>query len=180
MRIATWFVSFWLICCLGAPLIAQSDSDGNLEFAAGREGVVALLQYILSAEKKEIIELTYQLEPSREEYEQIFEAPYDKLVWRYHKRLRRYADVRVHPILKKQTEFLLWSATTEELQLYEGEARNFPGGYREMAVYMKPGITFYRFKFVEPGRKLGSAFDVLIYIEGHWRLFHRPWAVLVE
>lgn len=180
MRIATWFVSFLLGCCLGGPLIAQSGGDGDLEFAAGREGVVALLQYILSAEKKEITELTYQLEPSREEYEQIFEAPYDRLVWRYHKRLRRYADVRVHPILKNQTEFLLWSATTEELQLYEGEARNFPGGYREMAVYMKPGITFYRFKFVEPGRKLGSAFDVLIYIEGHWRLFHRPWAVLVE
>lgn len=180
MRIATCLLTYALMCCLGAPLIGQSEDDGDLAFEEGREGVVALLRHILSANKKEITELTYQLEPSREEYEQVFKAPYDKLVWRYHKRLRRYADVRVHPILKKQTEFLLWSATTEQLQLYEGEARNFPGGYREMATFMKPELTFYRFKFVEPGRKLGSAFDVLIYIDGHWRMFHRPWTVLVE
>lgn len=160
--------------------VLRAQQEAEVTFSEGREGVEEMLVYILSASKREIIDLTDRLQPTREEYELVFDAPYDKEVWRYHKRLRRFADVVVHPILKKQTAFLLWSATTEQLRDYEGEARNFPGGYREMAAYMKPGLTFYRFKFVEPGRKLGSAYDALIYLDGNWRIFHRPWTVMVD
>jgi hypothetical protein len=39
-------------------------------------------------------------------------------------------------------------------------------------------LKIYRFKFVEPGKDLGMAFDGLIYVNGHWRIFPKPWRAL--
>ena len=77
-----------------------------------------------------------------------------------------------------QTELLLWKATTEELNAGTGDAKQFPGGYQEIAKHLKPGVTWYRFKFVEPGETLGMAFDGLACINGRWTIFPKPWRVL--
>ena len=37
----------------------------------------------------------------------------------------------------------------------------FGGGYAKLASHLAPGVVLYRFKFVEPGRDLGMAFDGL-------------------
>jgi hypothetical protein len=78
----------------------------------------------------------------------------------------------------KQTELLLASATTEELQAKTGQSSEFPGGYAKVASKLKPGLVFYRFKFVEPGKKLGMAYDGLVYVNGHWAIFPKPWRLL--
>ena len=77
-----------------------------------------------------------------------------------------------------QTELLLWNATSEELNEGTGDAGQFPGGYQEAAKHLKPGVTWYRFKFVEPGKTLGMAFDGLACINGRWTIFPEPWRVL--
>jgi hypothetical protein len=74
-----------------------------------------------------------------------------------------------------QTELLLASATSEELKAGSGEAKEFPGGYTKIAAKLKPGLVFYRFKFVEPGKKIGMAYDGLVHVNGHWAIFPKPW-----
>ena len=80
-----------------------------------------------------------------------------------------------------QTELLLSSATSEELQKWTGNAKDqFPGGYEKIGPSIADGFTFYRFKFVAPGAKLGMAFDGLVHVNGHWRLFPKPYRVFEE
>jgi hypothetical protein len=74
-----------------------------------------------------------------------------------------------------QTEVLLFSATTDELK---AGSPNCPGGYKDVAAEMKPGVTVYCFKFVEPGSKTGSAHDGLMFINGHWTISPQPWLAL--
>jgi hypothetical protein len=74
-----------------------------------------------------------------------------------------------------QTELLLYSATTEEIAGEQGDGPNFPGGYKKATLSMKPGVQWYRFKFVKPGETSGMAFDGLTKINGKWRFFPKPW-----
>ena len=77
-----------------------------------------------------------------------------------------------------QTQVLLSSATSDDLKSWTGGAAEFPGGWKEVGAQLKPGVTFYRFKFVEPGQELGMAYDGLAYVNGNWRIFPKPWRVM--
>ena len=143
-------------------------------------GVEEMLEYLLQASQKERRQFTQELRPNREDCELLFENWVAKKVYRYQRKLQRQTRITIQPLLKSQTEILLWQASASDLSTYQGEARFFPCGYHELATHLKPGYIFYRFKFVQPGRKLGSAYDVLVHVDGHWRLIHRPWTVLVE
>lgn len=76
-----------------------------------------------------------------------------------------------------QTEVKVFSATSDELKSWTGAAAEFPGGYKDVAAQLKPGVKVYRFKFVEPGQDLGMAYDGLVNVNGHWRIFPKPWRV---
>lgn len=76
-----------------------------------------------------------------------------------------------------QTEVKVFSATSDELKSWSGGASEFPGGYKDVAAQLKPGLKIYRFKFVEPGQDLGMAYDGLVNVNGHWRIFPKPWRV---
>ncbi len=77
-----------------------------------------------------------------------------------------------------QTQVLLSSATSDELKSWTGGAAEFPGGWKDVGAQLSPGVTFYRFKFVEPGQQLGMAFDGLAHVNGHWRIFPKPWRAM--
>lgn len=77
-----------------------------------------------------------------------------------------------------QTEVLVFSATSEELNGGTGGAERFPGGWKQVGPQLKPGVKFYAFKFVEPGKDLGMAFDGLTHVNGNWRIFPKPWRVM--
>ena len=78
-----------------------------------------------------------------------------------------------------QTSVLVWGATSEDLKAWRAAARDrFPGGYQKVGAHLRPGVTLYAFKFVEPGETLGMAFDGLTYVNGHWALFPKPFRVL--
>lgn len=74
-----------------------------------------------------------------------------------------------------QTQVLLYLASSEDLREGANRARQFPGGYREVAEYLQPGRVWARWKFVRPGERLGMAFDGLVWIDDHWAWFPKPW-----
>jgi hypothetical protein len=77
-----------------------------------------------------------------------------------------------------QTVSRVFGATTEQLVSGRGAALEFPGGYKRIASNLKPRLTWYAFKFVEPGKTLGMAFDGLVYVNGHWRMFPKPFRLV--
>jgi len=77
-----------------------------------------------------------------------------------------------------QTEVKISSATTEELKAGTGNASELAGGWKDAAAKMKPGLKVYRFHFLEPGKTAGMSFDGLIYVNGNWRVFPKPWRAL--
>jgi len=167
------------VVCYLLPLYLSAQQTPVPTFEGNREGLAHMLEFVLQADEETQRALTRQLTPSWEDYDEIFLPLYARDIYRFHKRLRRNADIYIHPLLEQQTEYLLWETTPAELEAYEGEARHFPGGYREFARYFQPGIKLYRFKFVEPGWHLGSSYDIMAYVNGNWKIFHRPWAVMI-
>jgi hypothetical protein len=121
--------------------------------------------------------LTKPLRPTKADLEAIFEAD-----------LAAKADVMYGPVWDSgqlvvapkpgQTEVKIASATSEEINSGVGTATELPGGWREVAGKMKPGVRIYRFKFVEPGKGSGMAFDGLVYVNGNWRIVPKPWRAL--
>lgn len=77
-----------------------------------------------------------------------------------------------------QTQVMIMSATSEELKSWTGDAKEFAGGWKDVSAQLKPGVTFYQFQFVEPGKKFGMAYDGLAYVNGNWRIFPKPWKVM--
>lgn len=162
------------------PAFGQKESARTYEFPPGREGAMQILEFLLYADEEERIDLSVQLRPDREDCDAVFTEEYARKVYRYQQRINKMARIVVQPLMEGQTDILLWEATTQDLIDYQGEARFFPGGYKEIAQYLQPDFTFYRFKFIEPGHKLGSAYDMLVYVNNHWRLIHRPWVVMFD
>ena len=148
------------------------------EFGPGKEGLNEMMVYLLQANEDERILFGTSLFPTKEDCDEVFMPEVSGKVFRYQKYLRRQAAIVIQPLAPFQTDFLIWTASTAQLKEYVEEAKYFPGGYHELAPHLKNGHTFYRIKFVQPGHKIGSAFDVLVFVNGHWRLFQRPWTVL--
>ncbi|MEL6675121.1 MAG: hypothetical protein AAFR61_23130 [Bacteroidota bacterium] len=165
---------FFLFDSLSAQKRLASDFPGS------RDGLAAMLQYIIQASPKERKALNESLKPDLEDCQAVFTPDVAQKIFRYQKKLNRTARIVIRPLMNKQTDYLLWGSNSHGLSVYEGEARYFPGGYKEISHYLQDNFVFYRVKFIEPGRKLGSAYDMLVYIDGNWRLIHRPWAALVE
>jgi hypothetical protein len=77
-----------------------------------------------------------------------------------------------------QTEVKVWSATGSDLSKGTGNAKEFPGGYKKIAKHLAPDVLFFRFKFVEPGKDTGTAYDGLAFINGRWVIAPKPWRAL--
>jgi hypothetical protein len=118
--------------------------------------------------------LTRQLRPTKADYDTIFQSELAAKADSVYTPAWDGGQMVVAP-KPNQTELKLFSASTDELKSWTGAAADFPEGYKQVAEQLKPGVKVYRFKFVEPGQDLGMAFDGLAYINGHWRIFPKPW-----
>jgi hypothetical protein len=121
--------------------------------------------------------LTYDLSPTREDCFAVFADDLAPQAIEYYAEFFRNPSAKIKPAAL-QREILLYSATVEDLKSQNEKALIFPGGYQKIAARMKPGITVYKFKFVEPGQKFGVTYDGLIFVNGHWRMFPKPWRIL--
>lgn len=76
------------------------------------------------------------------------------------------------------TELKLFKATTDDIKAWTHDVEmDFPGGYQKVKDDFKPGLTVYRWKYTKPGETLGMAYDGLIYVNGHWAWFPKPWRI---
>ncbi|UYV39283.1 hypothetical protein N4R57_09900 [Rhodobacteraceae bacterium D3-12] len=77
-----------------------------------------------------------------------------------------------------QSEILTWYATTGGLRSGSAALADFPGGYGDVRPYFIGDYPIVRFKFVEPGKTLGMAFDGLIFVGNRWVWMPKPWRAL--
>lgn len=166
-----------LVCAvlvLAAAACSKKEGGGGgdtSKYPGTEEGAKKMLTDIRTGDAAA---MTKALKPTSADYKAVFvdaaaakaESGYEKL----------WSDPKaVIGADKENTELLLSKATTEELQQGTGDASSFPGGYKRVADKFKPGLTVYRWKYVKPGEKLGMAFDGLVYVNGHWAWFPKPW-----
>jgi len=163
-----------LFCGMNSNLLHGQDIP---IFPEGKDGLLALGKYLVEASEEERRALTTSLRPLPEEYELVFKGKFAKRVRKYHRKYWRRHDPVMRPYHKAQTEPHCYVTTPDSLALYKGSAREFPGGYREIADKFQPGLILYRLRIIKPGMRLGTGFDVFVYINGNWRIFPRPWVL---
>jgi hypothetical protein len=123
--------------------------------------------------------MTKALKPTTADYRAVFGDNASKAESHYEK---LWSDPKIKiGASSENTGLLLSKATTEELKSWTGEAMtDFPGGYKRIADKYQPNLTVYRWKYVKPGETSGMAYDGLIYVNGHWAWFPKPWRMLEE
>lgn len=186
-HLASLAVAFALVGCGGTGDAARGGGTGTPPNAAGgttssakypgtQEGAKAMLAEFVKP-GADHASLSKSLRPAKADYEAVFlpelaakaEAVYGP-AW-------DGGQLVVAP-KAGQTDVLISAATSDELKGWTGAAAEFPGGWKEVGAQLKPGVTFYRFQFVEPGKDLGMAYDGLAHVNGNWRIFPKPWRVM--
>ncbi len=78
----------------------------------------------------------------------------------------------------EQTQLDVAGATPEQLSKHEGPALSCPPGYKNIADKLVSTIVVHCFRFVKPGDSGGLAGDALVYVNGHWAYFPKPFRYL--
>lgn len=159
-----------------ASCSAVGGGNSTSKFPATKDGARSLLNEFMKpdADRKK---MTMELRPTKEDYRAFYaDEPTAERAEAFYDKLWSSGDAVVAP-KEGQTELKLFSATTEQLNelVPEGEAAQFPTGMQSLASNLKPNLTIYAFKFVKPGETSGMAFEGLTHVNGHWRLFPKPW-----
>jgi hypothetical protein len=76
------------------------------------------------------------------------------------------------------TELQIVGVRPEELRAGTGQAALCPSAWKWASRHMKPGVVMYCFKLVKPGESEGQARDGLIYVNGHWAIFPKPFQAM--
>ncbi|MBX7240408.1 MAG: hypothetical protein K1X92_01570 [Bacteroidia bacterium] len=150
-------------------------------FVGNKEGLTELIELFSSMNYKTRLKFSKQLRPDKSDYYEVFiNQDFAEKIYLYHKKLYHGSSIVIQPNLEGQSEILLWEASQDDFKKYIHEAVYFPGGYKEIADEFNPDLKYYRFKYVQPGKHTGSAYDMFVYVSGKWRFFPRPWAVAVK
>lgn len=160
-----------------ADKTTASSKQPQAAAAQGTEsGARALLGEFLKANADHVA-LSGSLQPATEDYLSVFEPEFARKAQATYAPAWSGGQLVIAP-KPGQTQLLLFSASTEDLKTWKGNAAlHFPGGYQKVAAKYKDGLTLYAFKFVEPGQTLGMAYDGLVFVNGHWRIFPKPWRI---
>jgi len=144
---------------------------------AGTEDEAKALVAELAKPGADLAALSAKLRPTAADYAAVFDAELAKKAESLYGPAWAAGQIVVQH-KPDQTATLVSKATTDELVAGTGQSMSFPGGYKKVAPRMKRGLTIYAFKFVVPGQQLGMAYDGLIFVNGHWALFPKPWRAL--
>lgn len=165
---------------LGFQLFAQTDT---LDYPPTRQGFQSLINDLRSPNRKLRKSLLQSLQPTQADFLAVFQdEDYARSMYQYHKQTYRSSrfGYLIQPNLPEQTETILWQADAQSLKNYTGEAIYFPGGYREIADHLSPDYQYFRFKYVEPGRSTGSAYEMFVFVNDRWVYIPRPWAFEIK
>ena len=166
------------LLCLAFGLGLSPRSNAAEAFPGTEAGATSLLKEFLKPGADHAA-LSKQLRPTSADYSAVFDADSSAKVAAVYDPAWEGGQMVVAP-KAGQTEVKVFSATSDEMKSWSGNAGEFAGGWKEVAPKLKPGLKIYRFKFVEPGKDLGMAFDGLVYVNGNWRIFPKPWRALAK
>ena len=161
-----------LLTLFSVPLTLAGENT----YPGDRAGATKLLNQFLNREAN-YRALTLTLKPRKLDYEAVYMQPLARRLQEAHEPMWANKNSAIRP-KKDQTEILLTMTTTDSLIAKGWELGQFPGGYKDVVAYLKPGVTIARFKFVEPGKTLGMAFDGLVHVNGRWVFIPKPWRAL--
>ena len=143
---------------------------------ANEDGARALLGQFV-APNADHVALTRSLRPTTADYQTLFDAKAAAKIEQAHAKDWDSNKAVIKP-KPGQTEIKVWSATGSDLDKGTGNAREFPSGYKKVAKHLSPTVLFFRFKFVEPGKDTGTAYDGLAFVNGHWVIAPKPWRAM--
>ncbi len=156
---------------LAIVTLEKADQTAAAEPGSEEDARALLSRFLDPATDR--VALTASLLPSPEDIRAVYDEPLASgLIAAYEGRL--VPGVEIGPG-EGQSTLLTWAASTGELRAGGDAMRYFPMGYRDVAQYMKPGLTMLRFKFVRPGESSGMAYDGLVWVNGRWVWIPKPW-----
>lgn len=150
-------------------------SDGNSPGDTEAEARALLSEFLKPG--ADYRALTLALQPSEAEIRAIFAEPLASRVQPYLDDLFAKGTVRPKP---GQTEILIVVASSDDINAQSPIMGRFPGGYKRLAGNVRGGFPVVRFKFVEPGKTLGMAFDGLYKVGDHWVFIPKAWRLVKE
>lgn len=120
--------------------------------------------------------LSKQLRPTKADYEAVFDAEFAAKAATLYDPAWDGGKMVITTNDPARTEVILYPSTSDDVKSWTGAAaKDFAGGWKEVAPYLKPGVKIYRFDFVEPGKTVGMVYEGLVNINGNWRIFPKPW-----
>lgn len=167
------------------PKAAQNAKGGDapkaaevkrLDFPGTEAGAKALLEAFMKP-GADLPGMSKALRPTSADYKTLYAADFAEKLDKMYSPAWDAGALVLKP-KPGQTGLLLFSATTDDFKAGNEKAGKFPGGYKKIVDKLNPGQTLYRFKFVEPGKTLGMAFDGLAHVNGHWVIVPKPWRAM--
>ena len=159
--------SSFLVLLLAVPLALAAcggkSSAGGVDYPGTPDGAKALVSDML---KGDMAGIAAKLKPSKDDLAAIYDASVVDAVAEHVEKM--YAGLGELGAKEGQTELVFMAATSEDFKAGNDAAKKFPGGYARAAEKLKPGVTFYAWKFVKPGESAGMAYDGLVFVNGHW------------
>lgn len=178
-RIVIWIAGYFLLL---TGVMGQSQLAATEGIAGDSAGLRTLAEKLMDPQFREQIYRSRALWPRQEEYYAVFDSAFAAELYRHHRRLYNNLSVVVAPRQRHEREIHLWQCLSDSFAAYRGDARFFPGGYRELACshHLRPGVMCYRFRYVVPGKTIGTGWDLFVFLNGHWCFFPRPWQLLLQ
>lgn len=158
----------------GGAGTATAPASSDTAAGGSEESARTLLKQFVDP-KADHASLSKSLRPTSADYKAMFDASTAPKIEASHAKDWDAGRMVIKPKDAKQSEIKLWGATGAELASGGGNASQFPGGYKKIAPHLAPTVTFYAFKFVQPGKETGMAYDGLAFVNGHWVIAPKPW-----
>ena len=153
----------------GAP--AASGPLPRAKAGGTPEEARALLK-LFTVPGADLVKLTQALKPTAEDYNAVFLPEHVAPIRAYMD--RAWVGGGFVAPNEGQTDIRLRWASSEQVKNWTSEAsENLPGGYQNAGKAFRDGFQLYAFAFVKPGELLGMAYDILVCVNGNWRLFHK-------
>jgi hypothetical protein len=147
---------------------AGASSSKRLAYPGTADGLKALLTTEFT--KTESGPVVAALRPDSGDYAAVFEGDAAQKV----QRTTEDAFKGPPPALGKPGDAVnaIAGATANELKDGSGNARNCPGGYRQVGPVLKPDVTIYCAKLG------GTSYDGFVFVNGHWAWFPKAFRAL--
>ena len=144
--------------------------------AAGSEAEARAMLMKFYEPGADFVALTAALLPSESDVHAVYHDPLaSKMAVTYAAAFKPGISFKPKP---EHSDIYMFYSNTSNLRGGTQDLNEFPGGYKKVIQYMKPGIPIVRFKFVKKGETSGLAFDGLVYVDGRWTLLPKPWRSL--